>query len=114
MHDDRFDEVAKHLALGRSRRAVLAGLLGLGGMAASAFVAGSAEAARRGYSGPFKPTPVVPGDHCPSGTECQDGICCQPGIGFCAGSGENCSSTGKCTLSDEICYKGNQCWLACR
>lgn len=112
MHDDRFDEVVRQLAQGRSRRAMLAGMLGLGGVAASALVSAPADAARRGFAGPFKPRPVVPSDHCPSGTDCQDGICCQQGGTICAGSGASCNSTSDCPASDEICH-GSQCWLAC-
>lgn len=113
MHDERFDNAVKGLARGRSRRSVMAGLLGLGGVAASALVAGPAEAARRGFAGPFKSTPFVPSDHCPSGTECQNGICCAPDGSFCAGSGANCSATNTCVASDEICYHDDQCWIAC-
>ena len=113
MHDNRFDEVAKNLARGRSRRAVVAGLLGLGGVAASALVAGPAEAARRGFAGPFKPTPVDPGgNYCEAQTTCIDGICCDPDGSFCEGSGEQCTTTSDCQASDEICH-GGQCWRAC-
>jgi hypothetical protein len=110
MYDDRFDNVARELARGRSRRAVLTALLG--GVATGALFTSPADAARRGFAGPFKPTPVVPSDHCPSGTDCQDGICCAPDGSFCAGSGANCNSTADCPVSDEICH-GGQCWLAC-
>lgn len=110
MHDDRFDDVARALGRGRSRRAVLAGLFG--GAVASAAFSSSTNAARRGYAGPFRPKPVVPSDRCPSGTDCQDGICCAPDGSFCAGSGTSCTTTANCPASDEICYSG-QCWLAC-
>jgi hypothetical protein len=114
MHDDRFDAVTRNLARGRSRRAVVAGLLGLGGVAASALVAGPVEAARRGFAGPLKPTPVDPSDnYCEAQFSCINGICCDPNAGICEGSGANCSSTVPCAASDEICFNGHQCWRAC-
>jgi hypothetical protein len=66
------------------------------------------------FAGPFKPTPDVPStDHCQSGTTCINGICCDPDGSFCSGSGADCSTTRTCPVSDEICFDGHQCWVAC-
>jgi hypothetical protein len=110
MHDDRFDSVAKALARGRSRRSVVAGLLGA--VVTGAAIASPANAARRGFSGPFKPTPVAPeSDHCTQQFECINGICCNPELNTCEGSGSTCSTDTDCP-PEELC-RGDACWAAC-
>lgn len=62
MHDRKLDSVARQLATGVSRRAVLKGLLGVGVVATSASAAtGNVEAARRGYAGPGRTGSKPPG-----------------------------------------------------
>jgi hypothetical protein len=60
MEDKRFDSIARQLGSGSSRRSVLKGLLGIGGVATVGLIDhGQTEAARRGYAGPFgPPTPT--------------------------------------------------------
>lgn len=113
MRDQRFDEMTRDFGRGRSRRAVLAGLLGLGAVVAGSMAVTPVEAARRGYAGPFHRGGLLSSAHCPSGTECQSGICCAPDGSFCAGSGVDCSPSGSCPIADETCFRGVECFLAC-
>src|SRR6188472_2835873 len=68
MDDRRFDALVRSLASGHSRRTVLKGLLGLGGLAATGAAQHTAEAARR----PTTPTPVprCPGNQTWNGSAC--------------------------------------------
>jgi hypothetical protein len=103
MDDRQFDSMTRLIGAGRSRRAVLAGLLGLAGLP----LADGVEAARR--SSPT-PTPVkCPGNQhwdgskcvCSEGTTCgpdcctQDSVCCDNACcyGHCYGE-ELCCPTG--------------------
>lgn len=78
MDDRRFDMLARSLASGMNRRTMLKGVLGLGtgAVVGSAAMAGDAEAARRGYSGPRFPT-LPPGPCTPrcDGTTCGSDGC---------------------------------------
>jgi hypothetical protein len=80
MDDNRFDSIARQLGSGSSRRAVLKGLLGIGGVAAVGLtVHGQTDAARRGFTGPFGPTPVPTPTCAPDGAPCNlsnPGACC--------------------------------------
>jgi hypothetical protein len=59
MEDHRFDSIAKQLGADSSRRSVLKGLLGIGGIAVAGIaVNDQTEAARRGFSGPKIPSPT--------------------------------------------------------
>ena len=88
MNHRRFDELTRDLASGYSRRAVMRGLLGLGGAAfAGGALAGSADAARRGFSGPKLPTPPP----------CTGGLCGDP----CDACAEN-----------QACFE-NECFTRC-
>ena len=61
MDHRRFDSITKQLGSGSSRRSVLKGLLGVGGIAATGLVIhGQTEAARRGFSGPTFPSLHTP------------------------------------------------------
>jgi hypothetical protein len=78
MDDKRFDSIARQLGSGSSRRSVLKGLLGVGGVAAAGLVVhGQTDAARRGFTGPFGPTPTT--TCVPVGGPCELGhfeVCC--------------------------------------
>jgi hypothetical protein len=80
MDDKRFDSIARQLGSGSSRRAVLKGLLGVGAVAAVGLtVHGQTDAARRGFTGPFGPTPVPTPTCAPDGAPCSlsnPGACC--------------------------------------
>lgn len=132
MDDQRFDAFVRGLAGASSRRQVLRGLLGLGGLAAASTLR-SAEAARRPSP---TPTPVrcpgeqIPGsggcvcpagkakcgpDCCPAGAQCCDNACC---YGICYGE-ELCCPTGSIVCdgqcraweccSDSDCSPGSTC-----
>lgn len=102
MDDDRFDDVAKAFAARRNRRDVLKRLLGLGVAAGAAVVGtGTADAARRGFSGPKVPcTPTCGPDSCGASdgcgdvcTSCSDGKICLEN-GTCA---EPCAVDADCS-----------------
>lgn len=79
MDDRRFDAFVKSFALGTHRRALVKGLLGLGGAAATGglLLERSAEAARR-------PTPTPKPVKCPGKQlPCAVGCCCPPGLEGC-------------------------------
>ncbi len=96
MDDRRFDSLVRTMASGASRRQVLKGLLGLGaGSVGAAVVAGGADAARRGYSGPnVQPPPscynTCRPDQCGGSDGC-GGTC------GCA-EGRTCTSYGTCAI----------------
>ncbi len=132
MDDHRFDLLTKSLSAGGSRRAVLKGLLGLGGAAAAAGIPANTQAARR----PAKPDPKpvgcpgiqIPVDGtclCPEGladcgpdccnpggrgadySECCDGACCH---GACTGEEVCCPYPREwCESTQECCPQGNYC-----
>ena len=87
MDDRRFDAIARGFASGMSRRAMLAGLVGLGGLAAGGIDLQQASAARRGFGGP----PILRGETpklCSSDYDCGgDIVCC---VGDCCKQGQSC------------------------
>ncbi len=94
MVDRRFDAIARNLASGTSRRALLGGLLGLGGLAVGGLNLHHAGAARRGFSGPRFPPRDCSGDVCEPATQCSsdydcggDIVCC---VGDCCKPGQSC------------------------
>lgn len=133
MDDRRFDAFVRQLANGQSRRTLLKGLLGLGGVAlAGTATAGTAGAARR-----TTPTPKPVGcpgiqawngtacdcpgsltncgpDCCnttvprgnPAHSECCDNACC---FGECYGE-ERCCPTGQVVCSGNCCAQGEVCF----
>jgi hypothetical protein len=127
MDDRRFDSIARSLAEGHSRREVLKGLLGLGGVAAAgiAIASGDVEAARRGFSGPTIPTPPpppptpvpLPPTPTATGPACVpncDGVTC--GDDGCGGSCGSCSGSTQCIAGD--CFRtcnpaSPSCDIAC-
>lgn len=101
MDDRRFDSLVKALAEGSSRRSLLKGLLGLGGVA----VAGSSlresnvEAARRPTPTPKPPT--CPGKQTPQGGQC---VCIAPPAPGTQKCGPDCCNpTGVGPLHSECC-----------
>jgi hypothetical protein len=100
MDDRRIDVLARQLASGTTRRGMLKGLLGLGGLVATGAVAfDQVDAARRGYPGPsiVTPPPLAPtptprpcaqrGGTCLLPSMCCSGICREGGMfgfGICA------------------------------
>jgi hypothetical protein len=117
MDDARFDALTRRFGQNGSRRALLKGLLGLGGVATAGAVLHDTEAARRGQSGPpttgpaptfpstvFPPSPTAttaprcPGIQSPCGSEC----CCPAGNTKC---GPDCCPDGQAECCDnECCY----------
>lgn len=134
MDDRRFDALARSLASGSSRRTVLKGLLGLGGIAAAGAVRQTAEAARRSTPTPQPakcpgiqtwngtecdcPDPLTDcGPDCcntsvprgnPAHSECCDGACCHGecyGEELCCPTGQNVCN-GACCAPGEACFQG--------
>lgn len=97
MDDRKFDTIARNLATGTSRRSLLAGLLGLGGLAAGGLDVQHAGAARRGFSGPRLPPSGCRGDLCEPSTQCSDDYDCAGGaiccVGDCCTPGQSCVTT---------------------
>jgi hypothetical protein len=90
----QFDRLTRGLATGASRRSVLKGLLGLGGVAVSV---DRAEAARR-------PTPTPKPPSCPGQQHWEDGACvCPDGSDKC---GPACCPTGQAECCDNACCYG--------
>ena len=111
MDDRQFDSLTKSLAVGRTRRQALKGLIGLGG----AVVVGSitlgrhTEAARRSL---LTPTPqTCPGSQVWNGSACVclSGTLCGPA---CCTAGANCCDgaccAGICYLEEFCCPNGNR------
>lgn len=99
MDDRRFDQLVRSLARPGSRRALIKGLLGLGGIAAVGSVALEDEvrAARRPTP---TPNPVTcPGQQVP----CATGCCCPGGAAPC---GAECCPNGQATCCDGACCYG--------
>lgn len=101
MDDRRFDSIVKALAQGRSRRAVLKGMLGFGGAAVvgSALEGDAAEAARRPAP---TPTPrTCPGKQTWNGSACA----CQapPAAGTQTCGPDCCNPTGAGVTHSECC-----------
>lgn len=102
MDDKRFDSIARQLGSVSSRRSVLKGLLGLGGVAAVGLaVHGQTDAARRGFSGPFGPTPVPTPTCVPVGGPCELAhfeVCCS----LCCTTTDNGAGPTVCCEDDEF------------
>jgi hypothetical protein len=94
MDDRKFDTITRNWASGTSRRAVLKGFLGLGGIVAAGVELHHAGAARRGFSGPVFPglTPTEP--PCVNPDSCLVSACC---------SGFRCCNGQHCIPNDDIC-----------
>jgi hypothetical protein len=120
MDDRRFDTLIRAFGQGGSRRSLLKGLLGLGGVtAAGTALLRDTEAARRGQSGPAVPTalPTVPAPpteipaptesaapSCPGNqTPCGTGCCCPAGNTKC---GSDCCPDGQAQCCDGACCYG--------
>lgn len=120
MDDRRFDALIRAFGRGGSRRALLRGLLGLGGVTAAGATLHGVEAARRGYSGPPTPGPLptqapqptepaplptatnapyCPGRQTPCGADC----CCPAESAKC---GAECCDNGVSTCCDNSCCFG--------
>ncbi len=108
MEHRTFDSLTKALAQGRSRRSLLKGMFGIGTAAVSGAVLNrDADAARRGYSGPFPKPTVVAGpptcndQNCYGCHQCIDGICTD-------NPKENCyDHTNECLTS--VCNSDGGC-----
>lgn len=127
MEHRAFDTLVKQLAQGSSRRSLLKGVLGLGGAAAAGtLLDAQADAARRGYSGPFPKPTVIPGpptcndQNCYGCRECVNGICtpnpqelCYDHTDQCLTSVCNpdggCSYPFDCRVNDGCCGYGHLC-----
>ena len=103
MDDRKFDSLVKSLATGTSRRAVLKGILGLGGaaLAGGALLDGDAHAARRPTPTPKPPT--CPGNQIPSGGIC---VCPASAPNKC---GPDCCVTAAQCCDQACCAAGTQC-----
>ncbi len=101
MDGSQFDKMTRQFAFSTSRRAMLKGLLGLGGSAlAGAVVAGETDA-RRSSSSSSTTTTAAPVSSC-SGVACGGG-CCGSGQACC---GQACCD-GLCTVGGACCPAGN-------
>jgi hypothetical protein len=94
MDNRRFDTVVRNLAPGASRRALLKGLLGLGGVVAAGVELHQADAARRGFSGPVFPAVVPTEPPCINPDTCVFDACC---------AGFFCCNGQECIPNDAIC-----------
>ena len=127
MDDRRFDKLARTIGQGRTRRHLLAGLLGTGGALATRRV----EGARRPAGNPQPRT--CPGNQywngttclCPAGTTkcgsdccpngqsvCCDGACCQGecyGEELCCEAGSSVCHGAACCAAEEICLTDGGC-----
>jgi hypothetical protein len=87
MDERKFDTIARTLASGTSRRRMLKGLLGVGGMAIAAAGLQDASAARRGFTGPTFPRPEPTEPPCINPNICAVSGCC---AGFICCNGQEC------------------------
>jgi hypothetical protein len=127
MEDHAFDAFTKGFSQGRSRRALLKGILGFGSAAVvgTAAVSG-AEAARRGYAGPLPKSTVVAGpptcdpQTCYGCHQCVGSVCtdqpktnCYDHTDQCLTSVCNpdggCSYPFDCRVRDGCCGHGQMC-----
>jgi hypothetical protein len=87
MDERKFDTIARTLASGTSRRKMLKGMLGVGGMAIAAAGLQDANAARRGFTGPTFPRPEPTEPPCINPNVCAVSGCC---AGFICCNGQEC------------------------
>jgi hypothetical protein len=87
MDERKFDTIARTLASGTSRRRMLKGLLGVGGLAVAAAGLQDASAARRGFTGPTFPRPEPTEPPCINPNICAVSGCC---AGFICCNGQEC------------------------
>jgi hypothetical protein len=87
MDERKFDTIARTLASGTSRRGMLKGLLGVGGIAIAAAGLQDASAARRGFTGPTFPRPEPTEPPCINPNICAVSGCC---AGFICCNGQEC------------------------
>src|SRR5689334_6521114 len=110
MDDRRFDHPVRSLANGGSRRTLIKGLLGLGGIAAVGSVALDDEVRAARRSTPTPKPPTCPGSQvwdgsacvCPSGTQCGPD-CCPAGAQCC----NSACCYGTC-YGEELCCPTGQ------
>jgi hypothetical protein len=95
--DRRFDALALSFGRGGSRRSLLKGLLGFGGVAVAGGLVDDVEAARRPTPTPRPPT--CPGEQTP----CAEGCCCPGGTTTC---GAACCPDGQAQCCDGACCYG--------
>lgn len=96
MDATKFDSLAKSLAEKQNRRQVLKGLVGISGAAVAGLVVkNGADAARRGFAGPLKPTPAPPAPCVP---DCGEDVC-----EVSDGCGGTCLCQGSDTCVDNEC-----------
>jgi hypothetical protein len=129
MDDQRFDRLARALASGVSRRSVLRGFLGIGGVLTGGIAVEQAHARtvstrpRVPPPPPPQPTPtpacgpgevVCGGGCCPVGFCTSEGTCCQAGQELCPG-GAICCDPGACARSGntDYCCAGAPCGFDC-
>lgn len=116
MDDRRFDAFTRGLGQGASRRALLKGLLGIGGVATAGAVLHDAEAARRGYTGPptFGPSPTATAPSVPTPTNTSVPATRTPTPtptitpNPCGPSGVCCSSDDDCRAIPTYCESTQQ------
>lgn len=100
MDDRRFDALTRALGRGGSRRALLKGLLGLGGITAiGAILRNSAPVEAQRRPTPTPRVPQCPGNQIP----CGDGCCCPSGTEEC---GSACCPTNLAQCCDGACCYG--------
>ena len=97
MDDRQFDRLTRAIGSGASRRALLKGLIGAGGVIGLVeIMTGSGDAARRGFTGPTlpdTPTPPIPTPTAPAAGGCP----CPPGW-LCVNNGcvTQCATVADC------------------
>ena len=116
MDGNRFDQLTRSLASGSSRRSLLKGLLGLGGLAATTLLPTEQSDARRSSSSAPTPPPPCPGQiQCPDATHCCDSALCNTQRGLCCSAGTLPCDAGCCApcagaqCGHECCDSAVQC-----
>jgi hypothetical protein len=104
LDDKRFDQLARMVGKGASRRSIIKGLLGLGGSAIAGTVVTNDADARFVGTRPTIPPPPPPA--CPSGQAKCNGICCPYGRCF---DGVCCPDAGSTRCGAGCCPAGRQC-----
>lgn len=121
MEGRKFDELTRFIGRSQSRRSMLKGLLGIGGVAAAASVRPGAADARTIGARPTVPPAPTPacqlpmqmcGGQCCGEGHCKDGVCCPNATDVLCGGA--CCATGLCTASGACCGSGEQiCGAVC-